>query len=89
MDHKKIGFFFIKKQKGKLNYELDFPKEMKIYPVFYIFLLESVNPETPISIKLPKLSSKNKYKIEKIINYDYKNQQYFIKWEKYNNSKNI
>ena len=47
--------------------------------MFYIFLLESANPEIPIFIKLPKLSSKNEYKIKKIINYNYKNQQYFIK----------
>ena len=74
LDYKKIGFFFIKKQKGKLNYELDFPKKIKIYPVFYIFLLEPANPEILIPIKPSKLSSENKYKIEKIINYNYKNQ---------------
>ena len=79
LDHKKIGPFFIKKQKGKLNYELDFPKEMKIYPVFHIFLLESANSETPVSTKLPKLSPGNEYKVEKIIDYDHRSQQYFVK----------
>ena len=52
---------------------------MRIYPVFYIFLLKSINPEIPIFIKSPKLLSENKYKIERIIDYNYKNQQYFIK----------
>ena len=89
LDHKKIGSFFIKKQKNKLNYELDLPKKMKIYPIFYISLLEPANSETPVSTKPPKLLSENKYKIEKIIDYDYKNQQYFIKWKRYDKKKNI
>ena len=52
---------------------------MKTYPVFYISLLEPANPEILIFIQLPKLLPENKYKIEKIIDYDYKNQQYFVK----------
>ena len=79
LDHKKIGSFFIKKQKGKLNYKLDFPKKIRIHPIFYISLLEPANQKIPIFIKLSKLSSENEYKIKKIINYNYKNQQYFIK----------
>ena len=35
LNHKKIGFFFIKKQKNKFNYELDFPK--KIFIQYFIF----------------------------------------------------
>ena len=89
MNYKKIGFFLIKKQKGKFNYKLDFPKKMKIHPVFHIFLLESANPEISVFIKPPKLSPENEYKIEKIINYDYKSQRYLVKWKKYNNNKNI
>ena len=79
LNHKKVGPFFIKKQKDKLNYKLDFPKEIKIYPVFYIFLLKPVNSEIPISTKPPKLLPENEYEIKKIINYNYKNQQYFVK----------
>ena len=73
LDHKKIGFFFIKKQKENANYKLDFPKKIKIYPIFYISLLELANQEILIFIKLPKLSPKNKYKIKKIIDYNHKN----------------
>ena len=79
LDYKKIGLFFIKKQKNKFNYKLNFLKKMKIYPVFHISLLEPANSKILISIKLPKLSPENEYKIEKIINYNYKNQQYFVK----------
>ena len=46
---------------------MDLPKEIKIYPIFYIFLLKSVNPEILIFIKLSKLSLKNKYKIKKLL----------------------
>ena len=56
-----------------------FQKKKKIYPIFYIFLLESTNSEISVFTKLPKLSSENEYKIEKIIDYNHKNQQYFIK----------
>ena len=74
LDYKKIGFFFIKKTKGEYQLQIGFPKKIKIYPIFYISLLEPVNQKFPIFIKLSKLSSENKYKIKKIINYDYKNQ---------------
>ena len=79
LDHKKIGSFFIKKQKGKLNYKLDFPKKIKIHLVFHIFLLKPANSEIPVSTKLPKLSPENEYEVEKIIDYDHKSQRYFIK----------
>ena len=74
LDYKKVGFFFIKKQKSKLNYELNLPKEMKIHPVFHISLLEPANSEILVSTKPSKLSPENEYEVEKIIDYDYKNQ---------------
>ena len=74
LDHKKVGFFFIKKQKDKFNYKLNFPKEIKIYPIFHIFLLEPANLEIPVSTKFSKLLPENEYKVEKIIDYDHKNQ---------------
>ena len=89
LDHKKIRSFFIKKQKDKFNYKLNLPKEIRIYPIFYIFLLKSANQKIPISIKPSKLLPENEYKIKKIIDYNYKNQQYFIKWKKYNKKKYI
>ena len=63
-------FFFIKRKIGNINYKLNFPKNMCIYSVFYIFLLELVDPEILVQNKSPKLLSENKYKIEKIINYN-------------------
>jgi hypothetical protein len=40
LDHKKLGPFKIKRKTGPINYELNLPSIMKIYPVFYILLLE-------------------------------------------------
>ena len=68
---------------------MDFLKEMKIYPVFYIFLLEPANPEISVFTKLSKLLSENEYEIERIIDYDHKNQWYLVKWKGYDNSENI
>jgi hypothetical protein len=43
LDHKKVGLFRIKRVKGLVNFELDLPKGTRIYPVFYISLLEPVD----------------------------------------------
>ena len=41
-----------------------------------------------IQYKLLKLLSENKYKIEKIVNYNIFINQYLIKWKSYNKNKN-
>jgi hypothetical protein len=48
LDHVKVRLFFILKQTGLVNYQLDLPKDVKIYLVFYVLLLEPANPETLI-----------------------------------------
>jgi hypothetical protein len=48
LDHKKLGPFKIKRNIKDISYELHFPPTIKIYPIFYIFLLESANPDIPI-----------------------------------------
>ena len=40
MDTVKLGLFKILRKKGLVNYELELPKRMRIYLVFYISLLE-------------------------------------------------
>jgi hypothetical protein len=42
LDIVKLGLFKILRQKGLVNYELELPKRMRIYLVFYISLLELV-----------------------------------------------
>ncbi len=46
LNHVKIESFFIKAIKELINYELDLPKNVKVFLVFYISLLELVDPNT-------------------------------------------
>lgn len=42
LDVVKLGLFKILREKGLVNYELELPKRMRIYLVFYILLLKPV-----------------------------------------------
>jgi len=46
LNHVKVELFFIKKIKESINYELDLPKDAKVFSIFHISLLESVDPST-------------------------------------------
>ena len=48
LDYIKVGPFFIKEVKGSQNFELELLKDAKVYPVFYISLLEPADPGTLI-----------------------------------------
>ncbi len=48
LNHVKVESFLIKKAKKLVNYELDLPKDAKVFLVFHISLLESVDPITPL-----------------------------------------
>ena len=48
LDKVKVRLFFISKQISLVNFRLALPKDAKIYPVFYILLLELANLRTLI-----------------------------------------
>jgi hypothetical protein len=48
LDIVKLGLFKILRKKGPVNYELELPKRMRIYLVFYILLLELVTPDATL-----------------------------------------
>ncbi len=48
LDHVKVESFFIKAIKESINYELDLSKNVKVFPMFYILLLELANSITPL-----------------------------------------
>jgi hypothetical protein len=48
LDYIKVGPFLIIRNKGPVNYELQLPPDAKIYLVFYILILEPVDPNTPL-----------------------------------------
>ena len=48
LNYIKVGLFLIKEVKGLVNYELELLKDAKVYPVFYISLLELADPSIPL-----------------------------------------
>ena len=48
LDHVKVGPFLIAERKGLVNYRLDLPKDVRVHPIFYVSLLEPVDPETTL-----------------------------------------
>jgi predicted lactoylglutathione lyase len=78
LDHVKVEPFFIKAVKKSINYELDLPKDAKVFLVFHISLLKSVDSSTPIQKTFHyKPQEKNRFKVEEIL--EKKDQQYFVK----------
>jgi hypothetical protein len=66
---KKIGPFKVKRNIRDINFELELPLIIRIYPVFYISLLESAYSDTPegpaskLDLKIQKLV----YDVESIL----------------------
>lgn len=77
-DYIKDGLFRIAEIRGLINYKLELPPDAKIYPVFYILLLEKAPDYLLVATRMNyKLKKENIYKVEKILKE--KNNQYFIK----------
>jgi hypothetical protein len=47
LDYKKFGSFKVKRNVKDISYKFHLSLTIKIYSIFYIFLLESANPDTP------------------------------------------
>jgi len=78
LNHVKIESFFIKEVKKLVNYELDLPKDARVFLVFHISLLKSADPSTSIQETFHYYSQKkNRFEIEKIL--EKKDQQYLVK----------
>ena len=78
LDHVKVKSFFIKIVKESINYELDLPKNAKVFLVFHISLLELVDLNTSIQETFHyKSQKKNQFKVKRIL--EKKDQQYLVK----------
>jgi hypothetical protein len=69
LDYKKFGPFKIKRNIKNISYEFYFPLTMRIYSIFYIFLLELADldiPANPAPEIHPNLQEKV-YIVEKIL----------------------
>jgi len=78
LNHVKVELFLIKKAKGPVNYELDLPKDAKVFLVFHVSLLEPADPSTPIQDTFHyKPQEEVEFAVEEIL--EQRNQQYLIK----------
>jgi len=78
LNHIKIESFFIKVVKKLVNYELDLLKNVKVFLVFHVSLLKSVDPSTFIQKTFHYYSQKeNRFEVEKIL--EKKDQRYLVK----------
>jgi hypothetical protein len=87
LDHVKVESFFIKAVKESVNYELDLLKNARVFLVFHISLLKSVDPSTPIQETFHyKSQKKNRFEVEEIL--EKNDQQYLVKWKRYFTTEN-
>ncbi len=78
LNHVKVESFFIKAVKESVNYELDLPKNAKVFLVFHISLLESVDLSTSIQGTFHYYSQKeDRFEVERIL--EKKSQRYLVK----------
>ena len=78
LNHVRVGPFFIKQQKGSVNYELNLPSDIKIHSIFHVSLLKPADAKTSIQNTFHFLyENENEYEIEKILARN--GQKYFIK----------
>ena len=81
-DSIKIESFFIKTIKESINYELNLSANVKVFSIFHVFLLKSIDSNTFIqNIFHYEIQKDDEYEIEKNLNNQ--NQKYFIKWKNY------
>ena len=90
LDHRKLGPFKISKKKGPLNYELELPKTMRIYPTFHVSLLEKANQNAKSYQTETQNTDETEYEVEKILGKALVQGKthYLIKWKGYPTSEN-
>ena len=78
LNHVKVELFFIKKVKGRVNYELNFSIDARIFLVFHVFVLELTHSNTSIQITFHYQSQEDqKYEVERILKQ--RGQRYLVK----------
>ncbi len=71
LNHMKLKSFEILEEKRLINYKLNLSTFMKIYSIFYIFLLKSADLNSSIQTESSKINSESqniKYEVKDILN---------------------
>ena len=63
LDFTKLGFFKIIKILELIKHKLDFLDSIKITKIYYILVLELVNPEAPLIENIPDINPKSQEKV--------------------------
>ena len=82
LDFKKLGLFEIAEKVSSVNYRLKLPKLSRLYPVFYILLLEPVKGTVPVDETTDIQPEHEIYNIEKILDskVSRRTTMYLVKW---------
>jgi hypothetical protein len=69
LDFKKLGPFKVVEKVGTLNFKLQLPKGLRLYPVFYISLLEPIQGNVLVAFdsELQLENDLDVYEVEKIL----------------------
>ena len=68
LDYKYLGPYKVIKKFLKNNYQLDLPPKVRIYLIFYIFLLKNVINVKPINTEQNNVKiNENKYEAKKVL----------------------
>ena len=87
LDNVKIESFYVKEVRELKTYELKLSKNIRIFLIFDIFLLESADPKTLIQKTFHfEEEEKEIYTVERILKR--RDQNYLIKWKEYSHSEN-
>lgn len=85
LDHKKLGPFEIIDKYSPVSYRLKIPRELNIYPVFHISLLQRfiARPNEPVPTLNQDLRYDNEYYVDKIIDSKFVDNHvvYLIRWK--------
>ena len=82
LENVKVGPFFIKEQRGPVNYQLELPPDAKIHPVFHVSLLEPADPAIPVQTTFHyQADEEQEFEVEKILGQ--RGQKYLVKWKGY------
>jgi hypothetical protein len=93
LDNVKVGLFLISKRNGLVTYTLELPLDAKIYPRFYVSLLEPADLETLLQKRFCyETEEDNVFEVERIVAYKgmglYEVKHYLVKWKGYLDSEN-